>query len=241
MGSFIDDVLATYYFAGSRMNLAHVLVTALAAMILALLGSVFPAGFWILALFNYAVYGIAAVIALQFFWSVLSVTAGGDDELPLVAPNWDPWDDAVRPTILLGLITLGCSVPVIYVARYLPAGTPGYGAWLAGAALLGTFFWPMAMLATAISGSILAARPDLVVRSIVRIGPAYLVAWVAALLTVGSWGMTYAYSDRLIGIPVAGAVLTALLQVGLTFYYGYALFRILGLVYRHYEGRMAWK
>jgi hypothetical protein len=241
VGGFLDDVLATYYFAGSRGTLIHVLITALVAAACILAGSLFVLRVWVLVWICYVLLGVACVIALQFYWNVLSVTAVGDDELPLVAPEWDWWDDAVRPTALLLAVTVAYTVPVLCIQRYVPADTPGFLAMLVAAGLVGSFLWPMAVVSTAISGTLLAARPDLAVRNIIRIGPAYLVAWLALLATLASWFLTYFYRQRLLAVPFAGSSLLALLQVGLTFYYGYCAFRIFGLLYRHFEAKMVWR
>lgn len=240
-GGFLDDVLATFYFCGNRGNFVHVLVTALIATAFAIAAEALAIRLWFMVLFNAALWLIVGVIALQFCWSVLRVTVAGADELPLVAPDWDPWDDALRPTLLTLLVTLACAIPAACAYRYVPATMTGHKAVLALAVLIGTLVWPMAVLLAAVSGSLFAVRPDLLVRNIVRVGPAYVVAWLAVVVTLGSWVLTYVYRDRLFGVPVVGTVLMVILQVGLTFYYGYAMFRILGLLYRHYEARLLWR
>jgi hypothetical protein len=81
-------------------------------------------------------------------------------------------------------------------------------------------------------------RPDWLVRSLVGIGPLYIVPWLLVVVTVvGGYGLL-AGMERMGTIPFVGEILFTIAFALLALYLGYVIFRILGLLYRHFHARL---
>lgn len=230
--AFVHDLLASLYFAGIRRNALNVLVIALACWLMASLQYVLIF-FGPFVLFMLPIYGIILLYTVQFYWSVLRMTAGGEDEIPWVQSDLSWWHDAFKPLAWIVLISALCSAPAIIVGWY---GLPDIGGklptwWPALAA--GWFFWPVAVMSSALGNTILFIRPDWLVRCIIGIGPVYLVAWVAVMLAVAGWCVFLGFSIIWVWVPVLG--------FAVNLYFGYVVFRTLGLLFRHFRARFPWK
>ena len=178
---------------------------------------------------------------MQFYWSVLTSTANGEDEISLVQADWDWWDDALRPLLLLALISAVCTLPMLILDRVLPPAQALRTHMLWTTLALGWFFWPVSVMSVATGGTLSFLRPDLLIRCIIGIGPVYLAAWAIAATTLASWWIVIAAQSTPLPIPIIGTI--GVLFIGMTanLYFGYVLFRALGLLYRHFQQRFPWR
>ncbi|HOO16108.1 MAG: hypothetical protein KBH81_11945 [Phycisphaerae bacterium] len=237
--AFLLDMLASFWFAGRPRN----------ALVLAITALVFTVPLLILGrpVIGYVVFLLTALLefllflhALQFFWHVMTETAMGEDDLPVVPRGWDWIEDALKPLGWLLLITLLCSVPAIAAGWYAPPGQ--YREPLIWAAvLLGTFVWPIALLSVALANGRVLLRPDLLVRSVWGIGPAYIAAWFLVLALVAAIVIFVGVGPAAMGWPAVVATVYPIATGAMVFYLAYVLFRTLGLLFRHFGGRLPWR
>jgi hypothetical protein len=224
--AFVYDLLASFYFAGVPRNALNILVMAAACSLMVALQyllALFP----LFLLFMIPVYGIVLLYAIQFYWAVLKSTAGGEDEIPWAQTDWSFWYDGIKPLVWMGVISFLCTLPRLLLRWF---GSPVLdtdpaAGWIALA--VGWFFWPVAVMSVALGNTILFVRP------VIGVGPVYLVAWFAVLLAVAGWIIFLQYWHIWIWIPVVG--------FAVNLYFGYLVFRTLGLLFRHFRTRFPWK
>lgn len=229
---FAADLLASFYFAGSRQNALNVLLSAAAcSLCTVLLLAVLPPGPFVLL--GAIAYVLIAAYMMQFYWSVLRETAGGEDVIPWVASDWDLWDDCVKPALWLLAIGAACSLPAAAVLWLAPPRAPWLDTAFWAALLGGWFFWPAAVMSVALGETILFARPDWLLRCVAGIGPAYLLAWALVMLLLAGWWLLYRTAAVIAIAPLVGPLANL--------YIGYVLFRTLGLLFRHFRGRLPWR
>ena len=246
---FLADLIASVYLVGRRSNVYSLLATAaafwfaLAAMIVlprmfAFLGIVIAV---LMSVVGIVVGFFTVLYVMQFYWSVLTSTANGEDELSLVQADWDWWDDAARPLLLLAVISALCTLPALILSRVLPPAQPLRMHILWSVLALGWLFWPVSVMSVATGGSLSHLRPDLLIRCMIGIGPVYLAAWAIAATTLASWWLVIAAQWTPPPIPIIGTI--GVLFIGMTanLYFGYVLFRTLGLLYRHFQQRFPWR
>lgn len=230
--AFVQDLLASFYFAGIRSNALNILVIALACSLTVALQYVLVL-FGPFLLLMVPVYGVVFLYTVQFYWSTLRVTAGGDDDIPWAQTDWSFWYDGLKPVIWMLMISALCMLPRLLLGWFAPpavADNPAVG-WLVLA--VGWFFWPVAVMSVALGNTILFVRPDWLVRCVVGIGPVYVVAWLAVMLSLAGWFAFLHFCDYWIWIPVVG--------FAVNLYFGYVVFRTLGLLFRHFRARFPWK
>jgi hypothetical protein len=230
--AFLYDLLASFYFAGVPRNALNVLAAATACSLIVALQYLlvfFP----LFLLFMIPVYGIVLLYVVQFYWAVLKQTADDEDVIPWAQTDSSFWYDGFKPLVWMAVISFLCTLPSLLLTRLGPptlAADPT-ACWLALAA--GWFFWPVAVMSVALGNTILFVRPDWLVRCVIGIGPVYLVAWVAVLLAVVGWYLFLQYWRIWIWIPILG--------FAVNLYFGYVVFRTLGLLFRHFRARFPWK
>lgn len=238
--SFPADLLASFYFAGISANAWNIVFTAGGMCVLAALGWFLPAA-WFIALVPLHV--AIAIYAMHFNFLVFETTVGGEDLVPWYETNWDLWDDAVVPVWRIGVISALCSLPAMLLVAFVrPANA---AEWSAAAVLLvaGWLLWPIGVMTITVGNSILCLRPDVLVRSITRIGPRYLLAYGLVILLILGWGAFLMVRPRT-GVPGLDLGLLMLLTLAaplVNLYLGYVLFRTLGLLYRHFQQRLPWR
>ncbi len=229
---FVEDLLASLYFAGIRSNAMNLLLTALAIAAVQLLMSLLSV-FGPLALLSLIPAVLLAVYVMQFFWSVLTNTANGEDEIPWVPEDSSVWEGAVKPALWLAVISLLCHVPAVIVRLTVPPWNPSYEVIYAAALYGGWFFWPVAVMSVAVGNSLLFLRPDWLLRCIIGIGPAYVLAWglVSAVLYAAEYVLERAGQYML--APLVGQFVFL--------YLGYVVFRTIGVLFRHHRQRLPWR
>ncbi|MFQ5805932.1 MAG: hypothetical protein ACE5I3_05730 [Phycisphaerae bacterium] len=230
--AFVHDLFASFYCAGIPGNALNILVIAVACSLVVALQYVlvFLGPF---LLFMIPLYGIVFLYVVQFYWSVLRITAGGEDEIPWAQTDWSFWHDGFKPLIWMTTISLLCSLPAMLLGWYGLSGvTVGWPAWWLALGA-GWFFWPVAVMSVALGNTILFVRPDWLIRCVIGIGPVYLVAWLAVMIAIAGWYAFWQFAGIWIWIPVLG--------FAVNLYLGYVVFRALGLLFRHFRERFPWK
>ncbi len=228
---FYHDLLAGFWCAGHLHNAKVILLTAVAWWLLMLppqigyLVAGTQAAFW-LAVATAPLSLLLLLYVINFWWSVARLTAGGDDLIPWIQDEWSLWHDAVVPLGWLVAVSLGCTFTGVPVALAIDASN---GPLLATTAIIGWVIWPAA-LATIIAGRPLRdLLPDRLLLTIVRSGPAYAAACMVLLLNLGGW-LAFLWTWRYWALlPVLG--------MAVNLYFGYVLFRTLGLLIGYFYYR----
>ncbi len=249
--TFLEDLCASSYLAGEPGNLVKLGVTAAGCAVTWAFGQLwisalgnFP-GVFMFGMLLYAVAGIAvAMYVLQLFWQIVGETASGEDVFSWAPSNWDLWNNLLQPVGWLLTITILCGTPLWAVTAWCPPIYPVKLLAQAAALLIGSLFWPVAVMSVSIGQSILFVRPDWLIRCIIGIGPVYVLPWVLVLAMFAAWGAFLGFNP-----PVDQFGMAALL-VYLTAYplaaclwhmfFGYVTFRTMGLLYRHFSKRFPW-
>ncbi len=220
--NFILDVLSYPFRKGGR----NILIVGAILLILSQFGSIFPAVGLFVTLF------VFAYLCGLYFELVLLST---DDEGAIYSfPDLnDPLDDILLPTLkVLGVILISFAPLFAWLlwgdesAAYADGVTYGLVAW-------GIFYFPMAMLATVIVGTSTAGLPHIVLPSIVRSGPLYLLA---AALVVGIYLLGASAHQFLSEWPLLTIPITSLLSM----YVLMANARTLGLLFQRKEKDLNW-
>ena len=230
--AFVHDLLASFYFVGVTRNALNMLAVAVACSLLVGLQYLlfFLGPLW---LFMIPVYGLIAVYLIQFYWSVLRMTAAGEDVMPWSQADSSLWHDGVKPFVWLVGVSLLCTAPRWLLGRFGPPELANDTAALWVALGAGWFFWPVAVMSVALGNTILFARPDWLIRCVIGIGPVYIVAWLAVMIAVAGWLLFLQFWQFLVWIPVV--------PFAINLYVGYVVFRTIGLLFRHFRARFPWK
>ncbi|MFO0839241.1 MAG: hypothetical protein U1D55_12050 [Phycisphaerae bacterium] len=223
--TFVEDVFLSFVFAGVANNALNILATSSIASLAVALLIVLPFGMGFICLIP--LVGVVLYL-VQFCWSVAKNTANGEDEIPWFEADWDLMEDAVWPALQILGVSFLCTVPALLVAAVFPSDVV-----LLAALAAGWFFWPVAILSLSVGDSVMMLRPDLLVRCIFGIGPAYLLAWGVSIAVAFLWSIALTYGWRLLYIPVVG--------VALWYYLSYVLYRTIGLLFRHFRHRLPWR
>lgn len=240
--TFLADLMSSLYFAGKPKNAAHLAISAVPASLCIVGMALIPLPFTLIVILPWMI--VAGYIA-HYYWLVLRITTAGEDEVPWFASDWSMVDDVLWPSFWMIGLGVICSGPGIWVSYFVPEGPlKSVVFWVAMAA--GWYFWPMAILLVNLGGSILSARPDWVIVSTFRIGPVYFVAWITVMLTIV---LGYALNFMPLGAAfLSGGPATAMMiayilllvaGVVLNLYFGYIMYRTIGLIYRHFRTRLA--
>ena len=179
------------------------------------------------------IYGVVVLYAIQFYWAVLKHTANDEDVIPWAQTDWSFWYDGFKPLTWMIIISFLCTLPALVLRWLAPPPLNSDPAAFAIALAAGWFFWPVAVMSVALGNTILFVRPDWLVRCVIGIGPVYLVAWMAVLLAVIGWVLFLQFWQYWIWIPVLG--------FAVNLYFGYIVFRTLGLLFRHFRARFPWQ
>ena len=147
--------------------------------------------------------------------------------------------------LVVGL-SFACSLTGLWVLWYVPETNPQKLLLIWVGLGLGWLFWPVAVMSVALGHTILFIRPDWLARCIIGIGPVYLLAWLLVMITLVAWIFYWATPlPSVAGVHVAVRIFLAaairICSVAVNFYFGYVLFRMLGLLFRHFRARFPWK
>ena len=175
--------------------------------------------------------------------SVILETASGEDELPKFAMENGWWDDIIVPFFQFLGSWLGVLLPAM-VLGVLYLLYPYEALWYAAVAAfwIGVFIWPAAVLMVVIGGVREAFHLDLVVSTIVRSFPAYLVTLALLGLAFGPEILfsMYVRQRAAEGLSLLDMIVFA---AAVKVFVAYAILVSmwsLGLYYRHFKSRFPW-
>jgi hypothetical protein len=197
-----------------------------------------------------------------FRFNTIIEAAEGEPDLPRLTFTDGFLDDVLLP--LLGwvgswlIVLVPATVFFVLTAAYntgqwLPAAAGGLGTLLIEArdvapeflALIagGLFFWPIVALCISIGGFATLGRPDLIISTIVRTFPAYILS---VLMVFGTVAAAWFIADAMQGTGMGTApkfsdvMVRAVFLIGLGLYLDIVAMRSIGLYYHHFKDRFAW-
>jgi hypothetical protein len=195
------------------------------------------------------IYGFIAFILLTVFGTgylsaflrrVITSTAQGDEEMPEWPDIEDFASDIFAPFMQLIGTVLFCFAPTIGLTIYAIAGSNGDSSWLGWATtaslLFGCAYFPMAFTAVAMTDSVVAVNPLVVIPSIMKVLGQYLLAViVSAGIFLVRW-LLFALLVAVLPIPVVPTIITSVIGLYLLI----VDMRILGLLYRNNQDELGW-
>lgn len=213
--------------------------------------------------------GLSLVISVIGFgwWSAYMFQAvlggaGGEENLPDFDLTGGWVDDIIIPCIKMIATYLFVMIPAFGlfllaaggVGTLMSNSTSGASAAVAAGGLaltaigltaLAFFVWPMVVLVTAVGGLPAVFRVDLIIRTLLRTLPAYLVTVGTVYVALGAM---YVFTlASLLGLDITfeeaglGVILMVTAVHGLVCTYCWILaMRAIGLYYHHFKSRFAW-
>ncbi len=167
------------------------------------------------------------------YFELIHLSATGQDEIYCFPDLSDMIEDIVRPGFQVLGVFLISFAPLIAFAIWGDEASLYYGEIELGLTAWAAFYFPMAMLATVLFGTIRGALPHVVLPAIFRSGPLYLVA---IILTFGLACAQLFVPEVLSSSIWIGSIVTALVSMFTLM----ASARTLGLLYLRREEELAW-
>jgi hypothetical protein len=194
-------------------------------------GTVFFAAVGLLGVFSILLSIAVAGYLAAFMQKIIATSAQGDDVLPSWPDFSEVWADIVLPLLQVLGTFLICFGPVYFCRPFLP---PEWK-WLAALFFLfGCSYFPMALLAVSMKGTLEAINPVFVVGSILRIPSDYLMACGVMALAVGA----HTASESL--LQFLPYLVASLVGNFLSLYFLIVEMAILGLLFRVNRERLGW-
>jgi hypothetical protein len=235
--SFLHDLLLSFCLGGRPQNFLALGAMTVACALPSMIGAIPYLPCFVSPVVFLGVI-LVSLYVITFYWRTITLTAEDEDDIPLVETNWDIWDDAIQPALRLAAVTVFCLGPAVATQHWYPDATSK--PWLIGGlAVLGALLWPIAVMSVALGGSLGYLRPDWLIRAIIGIGPVYLLAVLLLLITLVLWHVAGKLPDPG-SYPFPWALCAPLASYGIELYFGYIVFRTLGLFYRHFRQRLPW-
>jgi hypothetical protein len=172
---------------------------------------------------------------ISYYQAILLASANGEDRMP-DWPDFTDWQSLFGPLVqFLGafLVSFG---PCILIRMFAPqdAGwkTPAFDTTLG----IGFVVFPMAFMVVSMADSLAALNPLVVVSSIVKIAPAYILLLVVFGLTLGADWLGNALLARIGYVPLLSGMLYQLMVL----YLVAVMMRATGLLYRCRKDQLQW-
>ncbi|HTD67343.1 MAG TPA: hypothetical protein VK846_12520 [Candidatus Limnocylindria bacterium] len=170
-----------------------------------------------------------------YMQKIIAHSAQGEDEMPDFPEFGEWWSDIILPFLLFTGTFVVSFVPAIALF-FLGRESPVFALAIIPAIIFGAIYFPMALLAVAVSDSFVALSPHIVVPSIFRVFLPYAVACLVLGVLAGiRFGLGFALV-LFVPIPVLPEVILGFVSL-------YALvveMRVLGLLFRGYRHRLGW-
>jgi hypothetical protein len=244
---YVSDLIASFFFPSHVGNLVTFMIVwlllAMSITVLPFAGIVGAGGIFIIAGWYSA-----------FRFGVIAESAAGKEELPDFSFDEGWWDGVVSPFLnWVGSWVIVC-VPAVIV-MWIESG-PGWstvgetlgllsggvaaiiqntylaGSWIQLAALcLGMFVWPFIALCFALGSGSGLGRLDLLIETMVRTLPVYVLTVALAYLPV---------VVELSAKSVQPGFATAAMFTGAALYLEIVGLRAIGLYYHHFKEKFAW-
>ncbi len=207
-------------------------------IILLVIGAVVFLFLEFLASWSWLIKIISTGYLFAYMQRIVAFTAQGEDEMPDFPEFGEWWSDIILPYLLFVGTWVASFAPAIAVYFLLKHSLEGPMLMVAIAVtvLFGAIYFPMALLAVAVSDSFVALSPHIVVPSMFRVFLPYVVTLlvVGVLVAVrvgGHFGMLLIVDIPFLPEVVMGFVSLYLLVV---------MMRVLGLLFRCYRAPLGW-
>ena len=260
--SYVTNVLWTFLFPSAPASLISFLI-AWVILVVGMFASNVPLVGWACAI-------IVAGWYCAFLFNVLQSAAAGDDVLPDVAVPTDivgdllgplfswlgSWFIVVIPAILYLIVAWQQGfITVVDILEILLGGLGSLWQATGSATIiyyvllgLGAAAWPMVILCVVLGGFSCLSRIDLIIKTIFRTLPVYLLTialmFGAVALSILLSGMATARTPSAAGNSAQGAmsnlILMGIVLKGIGLYLDIVLVRLVGLYYHHFKSRFAW-
>lgn len=182
-------------------------------------------------------FGFLAMIVLSgyfcaIYFEVIQSTATGDDEAPDFPEITSFLEDVLEPLVqVVGVTLLSFGPGVVY---WIFTDEAAYNPFILYSLLsFGTIYFPMAMLAVVILGSLKGMSPHIVIPAIFHGG---LLYWIAVILLCLLYAVQYVTEGLFEGHAIIGTLVMAALGMFTLMTNG----RILGILYRDREEELGW-
>jgi hypothetical protein len=166
----------------------------------------------------------------SFMQSIVTSAAHGDDRMPGWPDFSGFWDSMISPFLQVVVGTLICFGPALAAFALLQNAPVAIGLLL-----LGGFYYPMALLALAMTDTLTSLNPMVLIPSIMRVLAPYTVTALLLLGIVGAKALTGFLLDR---VSFPGVSLLLGTFVGL--YAVIVEMRLLGILYRKHHHKLGW-
>lgn len=167
------------------------------------------------------------------YFELVELSSDEDNELFTFPDISDPIEDIVLPTVkVIGVIIISF-LPLIAWIIWGDDSLPLYNETIYALVALGIFYIPMAMLATITLGSLRGAMIHIVLPSIFKAGPLYLLAafMLGAIYTAEAFAFCYLDQWPFVTIPIAAFIAMYALMTNA---------RTLGLLLQRREEELGW-
>ncbi len=260
-GDYASSLAQSFLFASSANNLVIFVIM----WVLLLVSELLPhaPGLGILGMF--LTIAVIITIFVIYAWycafrlNTIIEAAQGEADLPALTFTDGFLEDGLIPLfrwvgswlIALAPAIVFAAVTGAYALIQWSQAAGGIGALLAEAAdgapvflaLLGAglFFWPMIVLCVSIGGFSTLGRPDLIISTIFRTFPAYILTVVMVFGTVAmAWFMAAAMQGTGTTPNLSDVLVKSVFLVGVGLYLDIVAMRAIGLYYYHFKNRFAW-
>lgn len=187
-----------------------------------------------LARFSWILTVISTGYLFAYMQKIISHSAQGEDDMPDFPEFSEWWSDIIQPFLQFTGTAVVSFAPAIAAAILLRNNEFILPAVIVTIAL-GAIYFPMALLAVAVSDNFLALSPHIVIPSIIRVLVPYMVACVFLGILVGArFGAALAMS--LVPVPLLPSVAIGFLSL----YLLVVEMRVLGLLFHSYRDRLGW-
>jgi hypothetical protein len=186
---------------------------------------------------------LISVISIGYLYAIMQRiivhSAQGDDELPDFPELSEWWSDILLPFLFLLGVTLVSFGPGF--ALLIFSGENEALEWLSIAMLgFGAFYFPMALLAVAVSDNFIGLSPHIVVPSMFRVFLPYTLAF-AMLAGLFLLRVAGGVAIRFVPLDQLPWKIAAMLSMGFVSLYLLTVnMRVLGLLFRSYRQRLGW-
>lgn len=234
-GNVVASWGESFFFPFRGANVFSFIGWVIGFMLVSLMMSV-PMFFFLAAACRWVLFIFAASYFYHFLSQVVRSAAGGDDRLPEAEVGEEIFFDAIRwwVCVLLGTAPWWGLNFYYYIDQFHMHDPVGASPVISrGLLVLGILYTPMALLATTLFNTVLAANPVYVLGAIFKIPLQYLAT---CLLMVG---VLFVYSLMEIWLPnilIVTNVLTSILFL----YTSIVIMHLLGTVYYRNRQRIGW-
>ena len=174
-----------------------------------------------------------------FMQSIIQHTAQGEDAMPDFPEFSSWWSDIMLPFLFFVATMVVSFVPAI-VAPHLIPGTELDGIAQLAMLVIGAFYFPMALLAVAMTDNFVALSPHVVLPSIVRVFIPYIVTFLLLASLIGIRAGAEFLATDAAPQQLAPKIVAALSLSFISLYLLTVEMRLLGLLFRIYRRRLGW-